>query len=47
MLSTYLQSTLAYPENCWKGESIYDPIDGEMIVNLPPLSEIGKYPKEQ
>ena len=47
MLSTYLQSTLAYPENCWKGETIYDPIDGELIVNLPPLNEVEMYPKEQ
>ncbi len=47
LLSTYLQSLLAYPEGCTRGETVFDPDSGEVIVQLPPLDEERVYPKEQ
>ncbi len=47
LLSTYLQSLLAYPEGCTRGETVFDPDSGEVIVQLPPLDEERIYPKEQ
>ncbi len=47
LLSTYLQALLAYPEGCAKGESVFDPDTGDLIVQLPPLDEGRVYPKEQ
>ena len=47
LLSTYLQSLLAYPEGCTRGETVFDPDSGEVIVQLPPLDEDRVYPKEQ
>ena len=47
LLSTYLQALLAYPEGCTRGESVFDPDTGDLIVQLPPLDEQRVYPKEQ
>ena len=47
LLSTYLQALLAYPEGCTRGESVFDPDTGELIVQLPPLDAERVYPKEQ
>jgi hypothetical protein len=47
LLSTYLQALLAYPEGCTRGETVFDPDSGEVIVQLPPLDEGRVYPKEQ
>ena len=47
LLSTYLQALLAYPEGCTRGETVFDPDSGEVIVQLPPLDEERVYPKEQ
>ncbi len=47
LLSTYLQALLAYPEGCTRGESVFDPDSGDLIVQLPPLDEERVYPKEQ
>ena len=47
LLSTYLQALLAYPEGCTRGESVFDPDTGDLIVQLPPLDEGRVYPKEQ
>ncbi len=47
LLSTYLQSLLAYPEGCTRGETVFDPESGDLIVHLPPLDEERVYPKEQ
>ena len=47
LLSTYLQSLLAYPEGCTRGETVFDPDSGEVIVQLPPLDDERVYPKEQ
>ncbi len=47
LLSTYLHSLLAYPEGCTRGETVFDPDSGELIVQLPPLDEERVYPKEQ
>ena len=47
LLATYLQTLLAYPEGCTKGETVFDPRSGDVIVQVPPLSEDKLYPKEQ
>ena len=47
LLSTYLQSLLAYPDGCTRGETVFDPESGEPIVQVPPLSEERMYPKEK
>ena len=47
MLATYLQTLLAYPDGCTKGETVFDPATGEPIVQVPPLSEGRLYPKEK
>ena len=47
LLATYLQTLLAYPDGCTKGETVFDPRSGEVIVSVPPLSEERVYPKEQ
>ena len=47
LLATYLQTLLAYPDGCTKGETVFDPRSGEIIVQMPPLSEERLYPKEK
>ena len=47
LLSTYLQTLLAYPDGCTRGETVFDPESGEIIVQVPPLSEEKLYPKEK
>ena len=47
LLATYLQTLLAYPDGCTRGETVFDPRSGEVIVSVPPLSEDRVYPKEQ
>ncbi len=47
LLATYLQTLLAYPEGCTKGETVFDPATGEPIVQVPPLSHEKLYPKEK
>ena len=47
LLSTYLQTLLAYPDGCTRGETVFDPESGEVIVQVPPLSEERLYPKER
>ena len=47
LLSTYLQSLLAYREGCTRGETVFDPDSDDLIVQLPPLEEERVYPKEQ
>ena len=47
LLATYLQTLLAYPETCTKGETVFDPRSGDVIVQVPPLSEEKLYPKEK
>ena len=47
LLATYLQTLLAYPEGCTKGETVFDPRSGDIIVSVPPLSEDRLYPKEK
>ncbi len=47
LLATYLQTLLAYPEGCTKGETVFDPRTGDVIVAVPPLSEEKLYPKEK
>ena len=47
LLATYLQALLAYPEGCTKGETVFDPRSGDVIVQVPPLSEEKLYPKEK
>ena len=47
LLVTYLQTLLAYPEGCTRGETVFDPRSGDVIVQVPPLSEDKLYPKEK
>ena len=47
LLATYLQTLLAYPDGCTKGETVFDPRTGDIIVAVPPLSEEKLYPKEK
>ena len=47
LLATYLQTMLAYPDGCTRGETVFDPTTGVPIVGVPPLSEERLYPKEQ
>ena len=47
LLSTYLQSLLAYPDGCTNGETVFDPQTGDVIVQVPPLSDEKLYPKEK
>ena len=47
LLSTYLQSLLAYPDGCTRGETVLDPDSQDVIVQVPPLSEEKLYPKEK
>ena len=47
LLATYLQTLLAYPDGCTRGETVFDPATGIPIVQVPPLSEEKLYPKEQ
>ena len=47
LLATYLQTLLAYPDGCTRGETVFDPRSGDVIVQVPPLSEERLYPKEK
>ena len=47
LLATYLQTLLAYPDGCTRGETVFDPRSGDVIVQVPPLSEDRLYPKEK
>ena len=47
LLSIYLQSLLAYPDGCTRGETVFDPDSGEPLIQVPPLSEDRVYPKEK
>jgi len=47
LLATYLQTLLAYPDGCTRGETVFDPATGDPIAAVPPLSEERSYPKEK
>ncbi len=47
LLATYLQTLLAYPDGCTRGETVFDPRSGDAIVQVQPLSEEKLYPKEK
>ena len=47
LLATYLQTLLAYPDGCTRGETVFDPQTGKVLIQMPPLSEDNLYPKEQ
>ena len=47
LLATCLQTLLAYPDGCTRGETVFDPRSGDVIVQVPPLSEERLYPKEK
>ena len=46
-LAAYLQSLLAYPDGCTRGETVFDPETENPLVQVPPLDEQRLYPKEQ
>ena len=47
LLATYLQTLLAYPDGCTRGETVLDPRTEDILVQMPPLSEERLYPKEK
>ena len=47
LLAAYLQTLLAYPDGCTRGETVFDPRTGNVIVQVPPLPEEKLYPKEK
>ena len=47
LLSVYLQTLLAYPDGCTRGETVMDPGGDGPIVDMPPLDPNIQYPKEQ
>ena len=47
LLATYLQTLLAYPDGCTRGETVFHPESEEVLIQVPPLSEERLYPKEQ
>ena len=47
LLAAYLQSLLAFPDGCTRGENVVDPKDDSLIVSIPPLDQDETYPKEQ
>ena len=47
LLATYLQTLLAYPDGCTRGEAVFDPESEELLVQVPPLPAEKLYPKEQ
>ena len=47
LLATYLQTLLAYPDGCTRGETVFDLESEEVLIQVPPLSEEKLYPKEQ
>ena len=47
LLATYLQTLLAYPDGCTRGETVFDPQTGNVLIQMPPLSEDKLYPKEK
>ena len=47
LLAAYLQSLLAYPDGCTRGETVFDPESEDILVQLPPLDGDKLYPKEQ
>ena len=47
LLGAYLQTLLAYPDGCTRGETVFDPQTQQPLVQVPPLAEDRVYPKEQ
>ena len=47
LLATYLQTLLAYPDGCTRGETVFDPESEQLLVQVPPLQGERLYPKEQ
>ncbi len=47
LLAAYLQSLLAHPDGCTRGETVLEPESEDILVQLPPLTEDKLYPKEQ
>ena len=47
LLGAYLQTLLAYPDGCTRGETVFDPQTAQPLVQVPPLAEERVYPKEQ
>ena len=48
LLATYLQTLLAYPDGCMRGETVvFDPETADVLVQVPPLPGERLYPKEQ
>ena len=46
-LAAYLQTLVAFPDGCTRGETVFDPETGEALAQVPPLSEDKLDPKEK
>src|SRR5581483_7340275 len=47
LLATYLEALLAYPDACTRGETVVDPLTGNVIAHAPALPDNALYPKER
>ena len=47
LLATYLQTLLAYPDGCTRGETVFDPRSGDVIVQEPPSPRSGSTPRRR
>ncbi|MBI4218594.1 MAG: hypothetical protein HY682_00520 [Chloroflexi bacterium] len=47
MLGTYLQSLLAYPDGCTRGETVFEPHTRAVLAQVPPLSQERLYLKQK
>ncbi len=47
LMAAYLQSLLAFPDGCTRGEEVIDPDTDIPIVSIPPLPDEETYPKEK
>ena len=45
LLAAYLQTLLAFPDGCTRSEAVFEPETGEVLAQVPPLSEDRLYPK--
>ena len=45
LLAAYLQTLLAYPDGCTRGETVFGSRTGDLIVQVPPLAEDKLYPR--
>ena len=47
LLATYLQTLLAYPDGCTRGETVFDPRTGDVVVQVPPCRRRSSTPRRR